>query len=427
VSPEESEASRHGVGERTFLIVGVNQKTAPDLLRERLQGDDADTFRLLMRCREVGLDQALAVVTCDRCEIWCSVTASEADAVARRIAALLAEAADLEISDIVPRLHQERDQVALRYACAVAASLESTVIGEPQVLGQVKAAHVLASKAEMTGPDLDQVLETAIQAAKRVRHETSIAAQSVSMAACVVSVVRQMHGDLQAISGLLIGDGDMGELMVEHLRGAGVQRWTVLNSNDRQGRAWADRQKAHWRPYGELPAALAAADLVITAQDSARVLIDPTLVRAALKARRRRPMLFIDAAVPGDIDPAINDLYDTFLYTLDDLEHLAMSGRQQRHDATEDAWQIIDQMVAGFEAQQQARSAVPLITDLRNAFELQRRDILANANGADSEEITRRLVNRLLHQPSITLKQLAGDPAAEQLLRRLFDMNKNEE
>jgi glutamyl-tRNA reductase len=291
----------------------------------------------------------------------------------------------------------------------------------------VKAAHVLASKAEMTGPDLDQVLETAIQAAKRVRHETSIAAQSVSMAACVVSVVRQMHGDLQAISGLLIGDGDMGELMVEHLRGAGVQRWTVLNSNDRQGRAWADRQKAHWRPYGELPAALAAADLVITAQDSARVLIDPTLVRAALKARRRRPMLFIDAAVPGDIDPAINDLYDTFLYTLDDLEHLAMSGRQQRHDATEDAWQIIDQMVAGFEAQQQARSAVPLITDLRNAFELQRRDILANANGADSEEITRRLVNRLLHQPSITLKQLAGDPAAEQLLRRLFDMNKNEE
>ena len=142
---EESEASRHGVGARTFLIVGVNHKTAPDLLRERLQGDDADIFRLLMRCRDVGLDQAVAVVTCDRCEVWCCIAPPEADAVVKRIADLLAEAADLDLSDIVPRLHQERDQAALRYACAVAASLESTVIGEPQVLGQIKAAHLLAS------------------------------------------------------------------------------------------------------------------------------------------------------------------------------------------------------------------------------------------------------------------------------------------
>ena len=423
----ESEALRHGVGERTFLIVGVNHKTAPDLLRERLQGDDADVFRLLMRCRDVGLDQALAVVTCDRCEIWCCVAAQEADSITKRIAELLAEAADLGISEIVPRLHQERDQAALRYACAVAASLESAVIGEPQVLGQVKAALQLANKADMTGPELDQVLEAAIQAAKRVRHETSLAAQSVSMAACVVSVVRQMHGDLQTISGVLIGDGDMGELMVEQLRSAGLQRWTVLHSNDRHGRAWAERQKAHWRPYAELEAALVSADLVITAQDSARVLINANQVRAALKARRRRPMLFIDAAVPGDIDPGINDLYDAFLYTLDDLEQLAMTGRQQRHDATGDAWQIIDQVLAGFEAQRQALSAVPLITDLRNAFEAQRREILANADGADSEEVTRRLINRLLHQPSVILKQLAGDPAAEQVLRRLFDLNKNED
>lgn len=424
---EESEANRDGVGERTFLIVGVNHKTAPDLLRERLQGDDADVFRLLMRCRDVGLDQAVAVVTCDRCEVWCCVEASETEAVNRRIADLLAEAADLGISEIVPRLHQERDQAALRYACAVAASLESAVIGEPQVLGQIKAAHQLASKAQMTGPELDQMLETAIQAAKRVRHETSIAAQSVSMAACVVSVVRQMHGDLQSISGLLIGDGDMGELIVDHLRSAGLQRWTALNSHDRQGRAWAERQKVHWRPYAELNAALAGADLVITAQDSARVLIEPDLVRAALKVRRRRPILFIDAAVPGDVDPAVNDIYDAFLYGLDDLENLAMTGRQQRSDATSDAWQIIDQVLLNFDSQRQALAAVPLITDLRQAFEAQRQEVLANAHGADSEELTRRLINRLLHQPSVMLKQLAGDPAAEQVLRRLFDLHKNEE
>ena len=341
-------------------------------MRDRLQGDDADVFRLLMRCRDIGLDQAVAVVTCDRCDIWCAVDPQEAGDIGRRVGTLLAEAADLDIAEIMPRLHEASGAAALRYIFAVAASLESAVIGEPQVLGQVKAAHQLASKAAMSGPELDRILEAAIQAAKRVRHETSIAAQSVSMAACVVSVVRQMHGDLRPLGGLLIGDGDMGELVVEHLRSAGLQRWTVMHANDRHGHAWAERQKLHWRPYAELAPALANADLVVTAQDAARVLIDSALVKAALKARRRRPILLIDAAVPGDIDPAVNDLYDAFLYTLDDLEHLAMSGRQQRHDATGEAWAIIDQALADFGARQQALAAAPLITDLRQAFEAQR-------------------------------------------------------
>jgi glutamyl-tRNA reductase len=324
-------------------------------------------------------------------------------------------------------LHEATGEAALRYACAVAASLESAVIGEPQVLGQIKAAHQLASKAAMSGPHLDRALETAIQAGKRVRHETTIAAQSVSMAACVVSVVRQMHGDLRSLSGLLVGDGDMGELILDHLRSAGLQRWTVLHSSDRHGQAWAERQKLHWRPYAELAPALSGADVVVSAQDAARVLIEPALVKTALKVRRRRPIVLIDAAVPGDIDPDVSDLYDAFVYTLDDLEHLAMTGRQQRHDATGDAWAIIDQVVAGFAQGQQALAVAPLITDLRQAFEAQRQEVLADAPGADADEITRRLINRLLHQPSVILKQLADDPAAEQVLRRLFDLRKNEE
>jgi len=399
-------------------------------LRERLQGDEADVFRLLMRCRDIGLDQAMAIVTCDRCDIWCSVD-SATTSVQGQIAALLAEAADLDIAEIVPRLHQASGEAGIRYVFAVAASLESTVIGEPQVLGQVKAAHQLAVKAGMTGPDLDQVLGAAIQAAKRVRQETTIAAQSVSMAACVASVVRQMHGEFTALNGLLIGDGDMGELILEHMRGVGLQRWTVLHNNDRHGRAWAEREKVHWRPYAELPQALMAADLVVAAQESSRELISLELVKAALKARRRRPILLIDTAVPGDISREVSDLYDAFLYTLDDLEHLAMSGRQQRHDATDEAWAIIDQALSGFGAQleqrQRATEAAPLITELRHSFEAQRQEILAAADGADVEEVTRRLVNRLLHQPSVALKQSAVDPAAEQLLRHLFDLRRNEE
>lgn len=416
-----------GVGERTFLVVGVNHKTAPELLRERLQGDDADVFRLLMRCRDIGLDQAMAIVTCDRCDIWSCVEPQQAEAMSRAIGGLLAEAADLDIAEIMPRLQIAQGESALRYAFAVAASLESAVVGEPQVLGQVKAAHQLAAKAMMSGPVLDHVLDAILHAAKRVRRETSIAAQSVSMAACVVSVVRQMHGDLNSLSGLLIGDGDMGELMLDHLRSAGLQRWTILHGNDRHGRAAAERQKLHWRPYAELAPAIAAADLVIAAQDSPRVLIEPGLIKSALKARRRRPILLVDAAVPGDIDPAVSALYDAFLYTLDDLERLAMEGRRHRGDATSEAWAIIDEALEGYHRQRQALAATPLITDLRATFEAQRQEVLAAAQGADAEEVTRRLINRLLHQPSVTLKQAAGDPDTEQVVRRLFDLPKNEE
>ncbi len=383
-------------------------------------------FRLLLRCRDSGLDQAMAVVTCDRCEIWCSVLDQDIGRIETRIAGLLAEAADLTEADLVPRLHHLRSAEALRYAFAVAASLESEVIGEPQVLGQVKAAHQLAGKAGLVGPDLDRVLEAAVQAAKRVRSETAIAAQSVSMAACVVAVARQMHGTLDAINGLLIGDGDMGELMVEHLRAAGLTRWTILHHNERRARAWAERQRGHWRPMAEVDQALTGGDLVITAQDAARVMIDPAMIKVALKARRRRPMLLIDAAVPGDIDPAVNEIYDAFLYGLDDLERLAMAGMQQRQDAASAAWAIIDEALAGFETQRQSLQAAPLIAELRRAFESHRVDVLAQGGALDAEEATRRLINRLLHQPITALKQQAGDPAMEALIRRLFDLREDE-
>lgn len=420
-------AGRDGVGERTFLVVGVNHKTAPDLLRDRLQGDETEVFRLLLRCRESGFDQAMALVTCDRCEIWCAVPPASADDAQQRITALIGEAADLDAAAIGVHLHHLQDADAWRYAFAVAASLESEVIGEPQVLGQVKAAHQLAVKAGLAGPDLDRVLEAAVQAAKRVRSETAIAAQSVSMAACVVAVVRQMHGGLDAINGLLIGDGDMGELMVEHLRAAGLNRWTVLHHHERLARAWAERQRGHWRPMSELAEALAVGDLVIAAQDAARFIIDPAMVKTALKARRRRPILFIDAAVPGDIDPSVNDIYDAFLYGLDDLERLAMAGRQQRQDATAAAWAIIEEALTGFANQRQALQVVPLIADLRRAFEAHRLEVLAQGAALDAEEATRRLINRLLHQPSVALKEQAGDPALENLVRRLFDLRGNEE
>ncbi len=412
------------MGGATFLIVGVNHRTGPQLLRERLQGDAGDVLRLLGRCREVGVTQAMAVATCDRCEVWC-VTEDPAP-VQAKLPLLLAEAAGIEPAEILPRLHQLSEASALRYAFAVAASLESQIVGEPQVLGQVKEFHQLAQRAGMSGAELDRILDAVYQAAKRVRHETGIAGQSVSMAACATAVLKQMHGDLGALSALLIGDGDMAELIFEQVSAAGVKRWTMVHPQERRARAWAERRQLHWRPFAELGAALETADFAASALDLGKQCVSAEMVRAALRRRRQRPMLLVDAGVPGDMDAGIARLDDAFLYTLDDLERLAMAGRQHRAAAAEEAWRILDQAVEAFQRQQTEQEAAAVISDLRGAFERQRAEILAQP-GIDAAEATRRLVNRLLHRPTLELKAAQPDKDLEAALRRLFGLNNKDQ
>ena len=419
-----SDTRRHGVDSATFLIVGVNHRTGPQLLRERLQGDAGDVLRLLGRCRESGIDQAMAVVTCDRCEVWC-VTPDPAAAQAR-LTGLLAEAGGLGEPEIAPRLHALTDAAALRYAFAVAASLESQIVGEPQVLGQVKELQQLAQHAGASGPELDRILEAAYQSAKRVRNETGIAGQSVSMAACAVSVLRRMHGDVSNLGGLLIGDGDMAELIFEQVSATGMKRWTMVHPQQRRAKAWAERHQSHWRPFGELREALAAADLVVSALDLGAEIVTADMVKAALKARKRRPILLIDSGVPGDMDARIADLDDAFLYTLDDLERLAMAGRQHRASEAEEAWRIVDQSVASFRRQLTEQAAAPVIADLHRYFEQHRAEVLAQP-GIDAAEATRRLINKLLHHPSVALKAAAPTKDLEAALRRLFGLNDKDE
>lgn len=408
------------MGGATFLIVGVNHRTGLQLLRERLQGDSGDVLRLLGRCRDNGIDQAMAVATCDRCEVWC--VTPDAAAARARLPFLLAEAAGVEPADIVPRLHQLTDDSALRYAFAVAASLESQIVGEPQVLGQVKEFHQLAQRAGMSGPELDRILDAAYQAAKRVRHETGIAGQSVSMAACATAVLKQMHGDLGSLSALLIGDGDMAELIFEQVSAAGVKRWTMLHPQERRAKAWAEKHRAHWRPFAELDQALDAADFAASALDIGKRVVTADAVKAALRRRRQRPMLLVDSGVPGDMDAAIAKQDNAFLYTLDDLERLAMAGRQHRAAAAEEAWRIVDQTVESFRRQLTELEAASGISELHRHFEQQRAEILAQP-GIDAAEATRRLVNRLLHRPSVELKAAQPDKDLEAALRRLFGLN----
>ncbi|WP_374375841.1 glutamyl-tRNA reductase [Dongia sp.] len=414
-----------GIAPRTFLIVGADHKRAPDLLREHLQGDEADVLRLLSRCREIGLDQAMVVATCDRCEVWAAVT--DETRAAADITALIAEAAGAEVPQVAPHLHYLTERAALRYSFAVASSLESQVVGEPQVLGQVKDAYQFAAKRGAMGGELDGILQAAFAAAKRVRTETDIAAQSVSMAACVVKLARQVHGKLDNLGALLVGDGDLGQMVAEQLREAGVTRWTMVHGSAARAQDIAARFKAHAASLADLPQALIDADIVVAALDSARTVIDAAMVSAALKKRRHRPMLLVDFAVPGDVDAKVDAIDDAFRYTFDDLERLAMAGRQERSAAIKAANAIIEEELDQFLRAQEARGIGDSLASLRDHFEAERLALLSENPKMDAAELSRRLVNRLLHRPITALRDDAKDTDLERAVRRLFGLDRNKE
>jgi glutamyl-tRNA reductase len=407
-------------------VVGADHKAAPDLLRDRLQGTEADQLRLITRCREIGLEQAAVLATCDRCEVWTAV--EDPGAVAPRIAELIAEAAALPTAQVGPQLNRLSGPTALRYVFAVAASLESQIVGEPQVLAQVKDAHRLAARAGMLGTELDAVFRMALQTGKKVRSETEIAQESVSMAACVIALCRQVFGNLPDISALMLGDGELGEFVMEHLVEAGLSRWTVAHRSLERAQSWvAQHRGAHAASLGDLERLLPAADLVIGALDGASIAVTRDQVKQALKKRRRAPMLFIDLAVPGDIDPKVNDVDDAFLYGLDDLERLAMRGRHEREEAAKAAWSIVDSAVAAFGRDSDARSAAPALAALKAHFETERERLLAEQPGLDAAEATRRLINRLLHRPIIALKDAAPESHLEEAAMALFGIGRTKE
>lgn len=416
-----SSASNAAPGE--LLLVGASHRSATEALRERLFLDESAAPALLQRLKQEGFEQALALVTCDRCELYALHPDASGAAVALR--AVLAAAAGLHGELVSPQLFERRGATALRHLFAVAASLDSPVVGEPQVLGQLKANHRAAAEAGLIGPELEAMLQAAYLAAKRVRSETHLAEQPVSMAAAAIGVARELYGDLARCSGLLVGIGEMGEMMAIELQKAGLARLAVMHPARPRAELLAKRLGSHFRDWTELDAALAAADIVVAALGAGREAVTAPAVKAALRARRHKPILLFDAALPPDVETAVGDLDDAFRYDLDDLERLAMQGRSTRSAAAETAARILAEEAAAFETRQAERAAVPALVALRRHFESQRLRALAEAGG-DAEEATRRLVNRLLHGPSTALRAFAaeGEEAARlaRLVARLFGL-----
>ena len=419
-----------------LVVVGANHRSSSLTLRDRLFIEDTALPAFLERLRASGVGQAMVLSTCDRIEV--QAIADDGAAAARRITEVMAEHAGLAAGELGEQLYVLAGQEAVEHVFRVTAALDSLVPGEAEVLGQVKAGHNLARDAAMSGSELEAVLQAAYGAAKRVRSETAIGQRPVSIAAAAVQVARDLHGDLDRGTGLLVGAGEMGSMVARSLLSAGLGALTATHPTGPRAEAMARELDCHVAPYPDLGARLSDFDIVIAAYGSRRRMVTADMVSEAVARRRGKPMFLIDAAVPGDIDGAVDGIEEAFLYGLGNLERVALEGRATREAEAVEAGRIVTEEKERFLRGRAERAAVPALTELRRHFDTVRDEVLTEAGG-DAERATRLLVNRLLHDPSEVMREMAADEglpsrpapareaagkggwtATERMLKRLF-------
>lgn len=411
-----------------LIALGLNHLTAPVALRERVAIDaDATPPALAALASQPGVDEAMILSTCNRTELYCSVQAGAEDAPQRWLHAHN----QMTPGRLDEFLYRHADGEAVRHVFRVATGLESMVLGEPQILGQVKDAWRAARSANTLHAPLDRLLQNAFAVAKRVRTETQIGSGPVSVAFTAVRLVEQAFADLRESCVLLIGAGDTIELAVRHLIERGVRRLIVANRTIETAQALVNPVGGYAIALADLPKHLAEADIVISATASREPVVDTAMLRNALRQRRRQPMLLIDLAMPRDIEPAAAALPDVFLYTLDDLQQTIDNGRRTREASVREAEAIIDLQVERYLAWRRAAELDQPLREYRAGAEAQRDKVLARArdmlaNGHAPQEaldyLANTLTGKLLHAPSVRLHEAAerGDQALLDAARRLF-------
>ncbi|MGB7266313.1 MAG: glutamyl-tRNA reductase [Terracidiphilus sp.] len=407
----------------TLALIGVNHKTAPIALREKIAiGRDelAETTRAL--AATPGVTECMIVSTCNRVELLAVLEGEEAP-----VAGFLSRHFGLDSALLEPHLYEYRDKKAVSHLFRMAASLDSMVVGEPQILGQVKEAFAVAKAAGTVSGQLDHLLQSAFAAAKKARTETGIGSNSVSIASVAVDLAQKIFGSLQGRTVFLVGAGKMSELAGRHLVQQGAGAILVSNRTAERARLMAAAFQGTIVPqvidFEQLYEAASRADIVISSTGAPHPIFRPEHGHEFLRRRRNRPMFFIDIAVPRDVDPEMNKLDGIFVYDIDDLQQVAAAHMQERSRQAVDAEAMIANEVERFQQRQRTVSAAPAIVALqKKAEEIRVAEIqrihsrlgtLTAEQLAAVEALTRGLVNKFLHPPMQALKQAAreGDSA----------------
>src|SRR5262245_16445355 len=417
-----------------LLVVGLNHTTAPVALRERLAFADQPLAEPLARWHDPAVEEVVILSTCNRVE--CDLQGPDAEAGARGCIAFLATYHGLPEAQFVPHLYQLHDVEAVRHLFRVAAGLDSLVLGEPQILGQVKVAYGAARAAQRTGVVLTQLFERALHVAKMVRSDTGISDHAVSVSSAAVELAKKIFEPLSERTAMVLGAGATSELAARHLTRQGVTRLFVANRSPQRAAKLAQALQAKALLWEEFPAYLVQADMVLSSTSAPQPIIQRAMVQDVMRARQHRPMFFIDMAVPRDIDPAIHTLENVFLYDMDALQNVVTANRRGREQAALVAEELVWREVRHFHQWLAAREATPTIVALRHWAETTRREELATALArmGPLEERQRRaleafsvgLVHKLCHMPTVNLKRAFREgqgPEYVQLVRHLFALD----
>lgn len=416
----------------SLLAFGINHKTAPIDIRERVAfepGRLTDALKDLVSSAKI--QEAAIVSTCNRTELYCDFGQDKQDNAI--IVDWFREYHKLEKREIEPYLFLHPDQEAVRHMLRVASGLDSLILGEPQILGQIKDAYTTAMKAGTMGGLLDRLFQHTFSVAKQVRTDTAIGASAVSVAFASVSLARQIFDEFENRTALLIGAGETIELAARHLQQSGIGRMIIANRTVENAHSLAQEMGAYAISLPEISDHLAEADIIISSTASPLPILGKGAVESALKKRKHRPMLMVDIAVPRDIEAEVSNLDDVYLYTVDDLQDIIQEGLKSRQEAAQQAEEIIDTEVSHFMHWLQSLNAVSTIRAMRETAEAQRTEELERAvrllqSGKNAEqvmtELANRLTNKLIHTPSVQLKK-AGYDGREEIFdaaRELYDL-----
>jgi glutamyl-tRNA reductase len=418
-----------------IVLLGLNHKTAPIELRERLaigplQLEDAT--RSLVQAP--GVLEGMILSTCNRVELLTSQEPNAPD-----LLEFVGSYFDIEPKVLTPHMYEYRQEHAVRHLFRVACSLDSMVIGEPQILGQVKTSYLAARSAGAIRGHLDKVLQRAFVVAKRVRSETQIGSSSVSVASVAVELARKIFGSLEGKKVLLVGAGKMSELAARHLLAQGAGAVLVANRTQERAAQLAQRFGGRAISFDDLYSHADQADIIITSTGSPRPVFRREHAQHFLQQRRGRPMFFIDIAVPRDVDPEVNKLDGIFLYDIDDLQSVAGSHLKERGKEAELAEAMILAEVDKYQRRLHSLNVAPEIVRFQQSAEqirqgelrrlASRLQSLSPEQQAAVEALTRGLVNKFLHQPVQAIKAAAseGNSAAVDALREAFGVSASEE
>jgi glutamyl-tRNA reductase len=407
----------------TLALIGVNHKTAPIGLRERIAISRDELLETTRALGEMpGVNECVIVSTCNRVEIIASVDPESTDLIE-----FLHRRFGIPPAELAPHIYQHRDQEAVRHLFRMAASLDSMVVGEPQILGQVKEAFSVAKACGTVAGQLEHLLQSAFAAAKKARSETGIGSNSVSIASVAVEMARKIFGSLNGRTVFLVGAGKMSELAARHLIQQGAGTVLVTNRTHERARRMAEEFEGTVTPqvvaFEDLYETASEADIVISSTGAPHHIFRPEHAHTFLQRRRNRPMFFIDIAVPRDVDPAMNKQDGIFVYDIDDLQQVAASHMEERSRQAVDAETLIESEVQRFHARQRTVNVAPAIVALqRKAEEIRVAEIqrlhsrlgtLSAEQLAAVETLTKGLVNKFLHPPMQALKHAAreGDSA----------------